>query len=516
MGICGEYSQNKDVENSNSKKEAYIGYKPISISTALKVMKSVCRIFIGKNCGTGFFIKKCDSQKYLITNYHLVSQDKINQGFEIEIYNHKKFKLNLNNRNIKYFPNPTDITIIEIKNNDEIYKEIEFLEYALDNKNGYKIYKDANIFSIEEPNTEKVSYSSGKIINIKGFEFEHNIASYKGSSGCPIILLDTNNDLPQVIGINKEINISTKLTTGIFIDEIFGEENNDLNKSFKNKINNNKNYILAEIDIFFDDINKDIRIINSYEENQRKEKSNKKLEEQFMNEEEIKKCEIVINGESIPFNYFFKFPKKGRYIIKYSFNNYLTKINHMFAWCFSLKSISLSDFNAQNITDMSWMFSGCILLKNINLSNFNSQNVNNMRGLFDGCSSLSFINLSNFNTQNVTDMKGMFYGCSSLTNIDLSNFNTQNVTNMDFMFFDCWSLKNINLSNFNAQKIIKMSHMFDGCLSLTNINLSNFNPQNVQDMSEMFKGCKSLRKENLITKEKRILDEFNKENEILK
>ena len=434
MGICGEYSQNKDVENSNSKKEAYIGYKPISIPTALKVMKSVCRIFIGKNCGTGFFIKKCDSQKYLITNYHLVSQDKINQGFEIEIYNHKKFQLNLNNRNIKYFPNPTDITIIEIKNTDEIYKEIEFLEYALDNKNGYKIYKDANIFSIEEPNTEKVSYSSGKIINIKGFEFEHNIESYKGSAGCPIILLDTNNDLPQVIGINKEINISTKLPTGIFIDEIFNIENNNLNKSFKNKINNNNNYILAEIDIFFDDINKDIRIINSYEENQRKEKSNKKLEEQFMNEEEIKKCEIVINGESIPFNYFFKFPKKGRYLIKYSFNNYLTKINHMFSWCFSLKSISLSDFNAQNVTDMSWMFSGCILLKNINLSNFNSRNVQNMRGLFDGCS------------------------------------------------------------------------------SLTNINLSNFNTQNVMDMSKMFNGSNSLKKESLITKEKKILDEFNKVN----
>jgi len=37
------------------------------------------------------------------------------------------------------------------------------------------------------------------------------------------------------------------------------------------------------------------------------------------NEEEIKKCEIRINDELIPFNYFHIFELSGKYRIKYSF-----------------------------------------------------------------------------------------------------------------------------------------------------------------------------------------------------
>ena len=78
----------------------------------------------------------------------------------------------------------------------------------------------------------------------------------------------------------------------------------------------------------------------------------------------------------------------------------------------------------------------------------------------------------------------MFYGCSSLTNINLSSFNTNNVTNMRCMF--------------------------SGCSSLTNIDLSNFNTNNVTDIGFMFSDCSSLTKNNIITKDKKILDSFKK------
>ena len=78
-------------------------------------------------------------------------------------------------------------------------------------------------------------------------------------------------------------------------------------------------------------------------------------------------------------------------------------------------------------------------------------------------------------------MRGMFYGCSSLTNINLSNFNTNNVNDMSYMFYVCSSLTNINLSNFNIIYVI--------------------------DASGMFNGCKKLNKNNIITKDKRILNE---------
>ena len=54
-----------------------------------------------------------------------------------------------------------------------------------------------------------------------------------------------------------------------------------------------------------------------------------------------------------------------------------------------------------------------------------------------------------------------------------------------------------------------MIEMFRGCISLTNINLSNFNTQNVKDMSDMFRRCNSLKKDFAITKDNRILEEFN-------
>ena len=112
-----------------------------------------------------------------------------------------------------------------------------------------------------------------------------------------------------------------------------------------------------------------------------------------MNEEEIKRCEIRINNQLIPFNYFFKFTNKGKYKIKYTFNNYLTNTNHMFSDCSSLTNINLSNFNTQNVTNMSCMFSNCSSLTNINLSNFNTQNVTNMIYMFSGCSSLTNINI---------------------------------------------------------------------------------------------------------------------------
>ena len=67
---------------------------------------------------------------------------------------------------------------------------------------------------------------------------------------------------------------------------------------------------------------------------------------------------------------------------------------------------------------------------------------------------------------------------------------------------------NINLSNFYTNNVTNMGGMFSRCSSLTKINLSNFNTNNVTDMECMFYGCSYLKKKNIITKDKRILNEF--------
>ena len=138
-----------------AKDEIDTGQKPIPIKIINKVMKSICKIIIinnkKKNYGTGFFFYYTDKIKYLITNYHIINENNTNNT-EIEIWNHKKMKLTLNNRYIKYIPKPKDITIIEIQETDNIYKDIEFLKFDYNSINhGYEIYINADIFTIEHP-----------------------------------------------------------------------------------------------------------------------------------------------------------------------------------------------------------------------------------------------------------------------------------------------------------------------------------------------------------------------------
>ena len=287
---------------------------------------------------------------------------------------------------------------------------------------------------------------------------------------------------------------------------------NQVNKFLEDELNikdSIENKIIGEIHIKKEDINKDIRIINSFENVKRELKLKDDDDFKYLNEKEIKEnIEIKINGKIIEFTYYYKFNKEGKNIIEYSFKNILTKACFMFYDCISLINLDFSKFNTQNVINMSYMFYNCYSLISLDLSKFNTQKVNDMSYMFYQCKSLKSLDLSNFNTQNVTKMNSMFMSCNSLISLDLSNFNTQNVINMSHMFFDCKSLTNLNLSNFNTQNVTNMRCMFSYCNSLTNLNLSNFNTQNVTDMNGMFYECKSLNKKNLITK--KVLKPFPK------
>ena len=175
-------------------------------------------------------------------------------------------------------------------------------------------------------------------------------------------------------GLNDEINKINEEINHLPINE-----DKNTNKEIKREKANN--YILAEFNII--NINENIRILNCYFLN-----PFLKADEKEKNEEEIRNCEIEINGQLIPFSFFHKFQSTGRYVIKYSFKNSITNANSMFAECSSLTKINLSNFNTDNIT--------------------------NMHSMFEGCSSLTCIDLSNFNTNNVIDMDNMFKGCVSL------------------------------------------------------------------------------------------------------
>ena len=252
---------------------------------------------------------------------------------------------------------------------------------------------------------------------------------------------------------------------------------------------NNKNNIICIYKI--SNINQLIQILNSYEE-LKKSKSYCNING-IQNEKELKEKSIIYrNEEYINFCYQCKFQKKGENVIKIIFKKQINQSNYMFFKCDSLKSLDLSNFISDNISNMRCMFYRCNSLTSLNLSNFNTNNVTDMNGMFYNCSSLTSLNLSNFKTNNVSNMSEMFSDCYSLTSLNLSNFKTNKVTHMNGMFSGCSSLVSLNLSNFITNNVINMSEMFNGCSSLTSLNLSNFKTNNVSNMSYMFYNCSLL------------------------
>ena len=348
------------VGENERKNEAFTGHKPIDIDILIAMRRTICKIIVNNKgkiqYGTGFFMKVSDSKRYLITNYHVIDLDSLNEKIEIEIWNKKKFILNPNNFNIKYLKEPKDIMSLEIKDLYDDFLDVEFLNYDRNYEDGYLIYKDADIFTIEHPLGKNASCSSGKIIDINEYEFDHNISTEPGSSGCPILLLNDNINLIKVIGIHKNGDKKNKINGGTFIGEIINEIKSDSNKYLDNikkiGIKENNNYIIAEIFIDSKNVNKDIRIINSYEEVMRKNYPINKLKKDRMNEKEIKECEIEINGKLIPFNYFHNFKEQGKYMIKYSFKNYLNNTYTLFDECKYLTILDLSNFDTSNVNNM--------------------------------------------------------------------------------------------------------------------------------------------------------------------
>ena len=125
---------------------------------------------------------------------------------------------------------------------------------------------------------------------------------------------------------------------------------------------------------------------------------------------------------------------------------------------------------------------------------------NNMKDcsfMFYNCKNIINIDFSSFNTQEVACMLSMFEGCSNLTYLDLSSFVTKNVTNINCMFLGCNKLINIDLSSFDTSNIDSLYCIFQNCSNLMNIDLSSFDTKNVTNMAGLFAGCSKLSKINL-------------------
>ena len=266
-----------------------------------------------------------------------------------------------------------------------------------------------------------------------------------------------------------------------------------------------ENYILAEFKITEEILEEEQIIYNAINNVVHNDEN-----EEDVNRE-VRYCDIQINGEAIDFVQDYQFEKAGIYTIKYTFKNPLVDASSLFFYCPRLIKIDLSHFQGQKLKIVREMFGGgCELLQSINLSNLELPNVTDMRAMFSSCYSLKAIDLSNLKANKVEKISGLFSGCVSLESVNLSNFNTENVTDMSSLFYSCKSLKEIDLSNFNTQNVKNMKSMFDSCDNLVKVNLSNFNITTETDLLHMFYMCKKLKKEGIITKEKKIFEQYEK------
>ena len=416
---------------------------------SLKTMKffcnqmetSICKIQKPNNIfGTGFICKiKSKNNLYkapvLITCNHVLNENDLKIGNEIDIvFNNTYYiKLKINKLRKIYTNKDYDITIIELKKNDN-FKEEDMLEIDENIfKEDYQNYKKKQIYILHIPNGTEIRYSSEVIRNIDILgKIEHFCSTESGSSGAPIINFETR----KVLGIHIGYNLNKKINLGTLL-------NNPIEEFFKiyNIEKKRKNEILLTLEIKNNDLNKNIYFLDNIDYSD--DLVSKKNPENSLIELNESNMNIYINDNKYDYSRYFKPEKEGNYTIKLELDINMKDCTQMFHGCYNITYIDLSNFNTEKVTSMKYMFAGCRELKDINLSAFNTENVTNMSYMFYECLKLENIDLSTFNTENVTDMSGMFCACP-INKLNLSYLNTKNVTNMTHMFYRCENITIVN------------------------------------------------------------------------
>ena len=204
-----------------------------------EVLKSVCKIIYKNEFGTGFFIKLFKDDKELLclmTNEHVIKKEMVESREIIDVkYNYEqkwmKIKLDEKERYILY-NKEMDITIIEIISKDKI-KDKYFL---LPNINKID-YINKDIYIVQYPGGNDLSYSEGKIKDINNYELIYDASTQPGSSGSPILLKDTT----EIIGIHKKGVNYKKENHGTLIYSFIQILN------YKKKIYENGEYYIGEM-----------------------------------------------------------------------------------------------------------------------------------------------------------------------------------------------------------------------------------------------------------------------------
>ena len=209
---------------------------PVTIEETQKIMKQmtncICKINNGGIYGTGFFLKlrfKDNSTINVLTaSYNLIDENYLNENKEINLLlndNSSKIILLDGKRKI-YSDKNYNLTLIELKNKDNINDFFHMDEYLLSEDNHKQFYENKQIYIIHYLNMGKPSVSYGFLTELNDSEIKHTCLIKSGSLGSPILNFANN----KIIGISKEQNDNLNLGTFLRLPI----------KEFKNLIDNPK------------------------------------------------------------------------------------------------------------------------------------------------------------------------------------------------------------------------------------------------------------------------------------
>lgn len=199
----------------------------VPVNYIKQASKLAFKIKIEKETGTGFLLNiKIDKKaiKCLFTVHHVITKDAVIKKKDIEIENEENMRasiqLDSEQRFIKCYDEPYDVTIVEILDGDNLGEDV-FLDLDLNYREGYEKYINKDIFIMEYPKGGDQYCSIGKILSLgtNQFRCEHNLDTDAGASGSPIILNDNN----KVVAIHRgKMNNSNK-KVGTFIGTIIDD-----------------------------------------------------------------------------------------------------------------------------------------------------------------------------------------------------------------------------------------------------------------------------------------------------
>ena len=251
---------------------------------------AIGKIKYGYKKGTGFFCYipyNNNKLPVLITNYNILNEEFITNNKEIKITlndDNDIITIHLDDERNIYLNEIYDITIIEIKNNDNINYFLDINDNLfIDNSEIF--YEKESIYILQYPNGEKASVSYGILKNIDNYDIYHFCSTYYGSSGSPIMNLKNN----KVIGIHKEGSSHFNFNKGTFLKEPF----NDFIDFISNKSKNNIAIIKKEK---LDNTHLEINTVDNNIENENF-KSNQIKMILKIEKEDINKKIYFLNGE---------------------------------------------------------------------------------------------------------------------------------------------------------------------------------------------------------------------------